>query len=1682
MTTSRRRVRILLVLPCLAFAALAGALPTAAGAAAGDLDGTFSGDGIATLPFTDGAFATSVVVQPDGKLVAGGHTGGSTGGDFALARFNADGSADSGFGTGGKVTQNVGTSAEFGVEVAVLDDGKILEAGTADIALDGRFGLARFNADGSPDTSFDSDGAVTTQWLGFSGLNVYGLAVDDKGTTDTTDDQYVVVGDADEDGTGTSRILVARYNADGSLDSGFGSGGKSIIALMDDVYAADVVVQSGKVVVGGYAHGSSEKFLLARLNADGIGFDGTFGPSGGGTHTHAVGTGTVYAYDLVEQPDGKLVMSGEADSSSVAVARYSADGVLDTTFGGDGIVIDAVDGLDWALAYGVAVQTDGSVVVGGTGYSMSGPAQMMAVRYAPDGTLDATFGGDGTVLTSAGEGAEAQGVAVQPDGKIVLAGGVDPTGGDHSLDLALARYGSEGDPAPADTTPPIVNLSAPADNSYTNSKRPAINGTAGNEPTDTYLAFELNKKVGSGWEGLHYWTVSKPTSGNSFSTQVPIDLADGTYHLRVYQGDDAGNHAPQDERTSRLFTVDSAAPVVSLSNPADNSKTTSKRPAISGNAGNASSDQNLTFELNRSTSSGWQHVKSWSHPKPTSSTSFSTQVPFDLSPGTYHLRAYQSDAAGNSNPQDSRSSRLFTVEQAHNPPKLAITSPGHLSATNQRQPTISGTSDTTGQVRVELHRWTGSGWAFFDNYYTHVSSGFWSVRPSYLLPEGTYSPLVYQTNSFGQTGTGTGGWWSVDTTPPAKPKITSPANNTKVGTQTPTFTGTADANAGTDKVYLQLQGYQNGKWVVLKTETLSGSGGGWSFKPTQYKFTAGYFAAFAYQYDAAGNVSFSDASTFQVDLNAKAPDNPGTNNNVCQKKLDWGPFHVEGTCLKREGLTWVSTAELTFNGLRLQPEGGNAKIILDPFNLRIAAQGRVKVVLGPAHFCVEDPTKIISDTCFYSYKAGPFVLYEGSFDWSWQGKVQLPDLPRFGLPTGRAANLPELPGLSGFNLPNLSIPDWGRVALPDFSAIKGPDIGKLSLPSLNAPQITLPEKYFGNFKFDLPRLSIGTSGAGNLLGFPFEGRVGLRFADQGIYIDAGLKLPSVLGGVTGDAVLFVGNSGNLLAKDLKFHASSFPMGPIGFRDLNITYSAANQLWEGSSWIDLPIPPTGLAVKAGAGFKNGQLMNAEAGFNQNFPIGTSGLFMYGGSVFFKTVPSRQVGGQINLGLGPAVKGVSAVRVDSGFKYQFSQPGWQSYFRIDGGVKVVNIPLASAWIQLYEGGDIDFGGRVGKDFGGGFVVEATVDGWIQKQKFNVDGTGKVHLGDWIKLDGNVTVSHIGVGGCATADGWFGKKTFGATYKWSGALNTMWDNCSVGAVKATKSTARAAGATQTVTVPGGQDAYVMGFRGAGGAPDVTLVGPNGERITTTGRSGLVDKRFLVIHVPQQNTTQVAIARPGAGRWTVEVEDGSVPLEQVLTAATLADPQIDARVTGRGDNRVLSYDVDAEPGDRVSFVEIGPGGAQSPIGEVGEGSGKLRFTPIAGPAGRRTIRAVVLNDGVARHTLDRATTFKASKPAIPAAPRKVRAKRKKGKQSDALLVRWAKVPGATSYRVTAVVSGRTKVIDTRRTRVKVPGLFARSKGIARVQALNALGRAGRAGKAVAKPPKPKHPPTKKRKKKRRR
>src|SRR6266540_155863 len=206
--TGRSRMRIALCAVAGA-AAVLGAAPAlaASGDAPGDLDPTFGAGGKVTTVFGGDSRAYVLVLQPNGKLVAAGV--GPNG--FALARYNPDGSLDTSFGAGGKVTTPIGAANAL----VLQPDGKLVAAGSNNISPSD-FVLVRYNPNGSLDTSFGGDGKVTTA-IGF-GARAFALALQPDG-------KLVAAGMGWTGSTGFESALV-RYNPDGSLDTSFGAGGK----------------------------------------------------------------------------------------------------------------------------------------------------------------------------------------------------------------------------------------------------------------------------------------------------------------------------------------------------------------------------------------------------------------------------------------------------------------------------------------------------------------------------------------------------------------------------------------------------------------------------------------------------------------------------------------------------------------------------------------------------------------------------------------------------------------------------------------------------------------------------------------------------------------------------------------------------------------------------------------------------------------------------------------------------------------------------------------------------------------------------------------------------------------------------------------------------------------------------------------------------------------------------------------------------------------------------------------------------------------------------------------------------------------------------------------------------------------------------------------------------------------
>jgi uncharacterized delta-60 repeat protein len=422
---------------------------------AGALDNTFGTGGKVTTDFggnRDEAFA--LTVQADGKIIAIGSAivSSSQQSDFALARYNSDGSLDAGFGTGGKVTTDFGGDDQAGA-VAIQPDGKIVVAGCTCsnsglgcTVLTGSgydYALARYHPNGSLDTSFGSGGKVTTDFNG--GLDVATSVVveaDGKiiaGGTSCSDPSMMCMF------TGGTQFSLARYNADGSLDHSFGHQGKVFTPVPTFGSIRAMALQpDGKLVAAGIAHpGPTGDFALARYNSDGT-LDSSFGQGGLVTTDFNSSPGNPrsdQATGLAIQADGKIVVVGGSEKDSelffdFSLARYNRDGTLDNTFGSGGKVQTALSSQD-DMATSVVIESDGKILAGGiaggflTYYSdgllivddgTATGSDLGLVRYNSDGTLDTTFGEGGIVTTDFFGFDDGARFALQPDGLVVAAG------------------------------------------------------------------------------------------------------------------------------------------------------------------------------------------------------------------------------------------------------------------------------------------------------------------------------------------------------------------------------------------------------------------------------------------------------------------------------------------------------------------------------------------------------------------------------------------------------------------------------------------------------------------------------------------------------------------------------------------------------------------------------------------------------------------------------------------------------------------------------------------------------------------------------------------------------------------------------------------------------------------------------------------------------------------------------------------------------------------------------------------------------------------------------------------------------------------------------------------------------------------------------------------------------------
>ena len=388
----------------------------------GSLDTSF-GDGgkVTTAIGTMFDAIRDTAIQTDGSIVAvGSSPTGTFTGVFAIARYKSDGSLDTTFNTTGKVTTAIGLINDIANAVAIQSDGKIVVVGGSAYQPGNYiFGLARYNTDGSLDTSFGTGGMVTTA-IGNASF-AYDVVIQ-------TDGKIVVAGASD------SGFALARYNTDGILDTSFGTGGIATTAIGTSSMAFYISIQAdGKIVAAGKSStgATTSVLVLARYNTNG-GPDASFGTGG----IMTVSNGTSYIDNAVAfQKDDKIVTAGFSAPGGFGLARYNTDGSLDASFGSGGIAI--TKGI-YGMANSVAIQPDGKIVA--AGYSFIGSTIVFTlVRCDTNGSLDTSFNSTGIVTTQIGTvNDSANTVAIRPDGIIVVAG--SSRTGDTTGVFAVAQY------------------------------------------------------------------------------------------------------------------------------------------------------------------------------------------------------------------------------------------------------------------------------------------------------------------------------------------------------------------------------------------------------------------------------------------------------------------------------------------------------------------------------------------------------------------------------------------------------------------------------------------------------------------------------------------------------------------------------------------------------------------------------------------------------------------------------------------------------------------------------------------------------------------------------------------------------------------------------------------------------------------------------------------------------------------------------------------------------------------------------------------------------------------------------------------------------------------------------------------------------------------------------------------
>jgi uncharacterized delta-60 repeat protein len=413
---------------------------------AGTLDQSFGNQGKIVYALPDNyADCYASALQADGKIIVAGEAGyGEPTGSFFLRRFNTDGTVDISFGDSGNVISYFGFTEQGIYALAVTSDNKIVAAGFCnDLGLN--ICMARYLPDGSLDNTFGKNGVVNSDLGGWEWA---------RGMVLQPDGKIVITGRVTPSPIGN--FMVARYTENGNLDSSFGTNGRTITDMGADEQSGCIALQKdGKIIVGGEQApndntGRNELFALARYTTNGV-LDESFGNNG-----IVLQDFTDY-YDVINsialQGDGKIIAAGQVNGSYdyiheyMAAARFNTDGSLDESFGNNGLVEAKYKPNYPTNGASVLVQPDDKIILGGNDSYDGGDTliqDFFTERLLPDGSVDNSYGTNGQVTTDMGAYDQIVSMLLQPDGKVVASGEIlIPTDPYYTYEVGIARYNGD---------------------------------------------------------------------------------------------------------------------------------------------------------------------------------------------------------------------------------------------------------------------------------------------------------------------------------------------------------------------------------------------------------------------------------------------------------------------------------------------------------------------------------------------------------------------------------------------------------------------------------------------------------------------------------------------------------------------------------------------------------------------------------------------------------------------------------------------------------------------------------------------------------------------------------------------------------------------------------------------------------------------------------------------------------------------------------------------------------------------------------------------------------------------------------------------------------------------------------------------------------------------------------------